>query len=63
MDHLIVSDTGTDEVVGTYRLLPPGRGDTSYTEGEFDLRALAALPSYMLETGRSLSAPTTARAR
>ncbi|GDY58682.1 hypothetical protein SVIO_093050 [Streptomyces violaceusniger] len=24
MDHLIVTDTATDTVVGTYRLLPPG---------------------------------------
>ncbi|GLW04176.1 GNAT family N-acetyltransferase [Streptomyces lavendulae] len=57
MDHLIVSDTGTDEVVGTYRLLPPGRVDTSYADGEFDLRALAALRSSMLETGRSCVHP------
>ncbi|MFE9222777.1 GNAT family N-acetyltransferase [Streptomyces lavendulae] len=57
MDHLIVSDTATAEVVGTYRLLPPGRTDHSYADGEFDLRPLGGLRSSMLEMGRSCVHP------
>ncbi|MFC6066298.1 GNAT family N-acetyltransferase [Streptomyces ochraceiscleroticus] len=41
-DHLIVTETVIGEVVGTYRLLPPGRTERSYSDGEFDLSALAA---------------------
>ncbi|MEV0265649.1 GNAT family N-acyltransferase [Streptomyces sp. NPDC050617] len=52
-DHLIVTDTTTDEVVGTYRLLPPGRAEHSYSDSEFDLRALDGLRSSIVEAGRS----------
>lgn len=34
-DHLLVREG--DTVVGTYRLLPPGRSDRLYSETEFDL--------------------------
>ncbi|MEU4998706.1 GNAT family N-acyltransferase [Streptomyces sp. NPDC021622] len=57
VDHLIVTDTTTDEVVGTYRLLPPGRSERSYSDGEFDLRALADLRSSTIEAGRSCVHP------
>lgn len=53
VDHLIVTDTTTGDVVGTYRLLPPGRTEQSYSDGEFDLRRLAGLRSSMTEAGRS----------
>ncbi|GAB3231691.1 hypothetical protein GCM10027452_43340 [Micromonospora halotolerans] len=33
-DHLVVLREGTDEVVGTYRLLPPGRTDRRYADGD-----------------------------
>ncbi|MEU6731856.1 GNAT family N-acyltransferase [Streptomyces physcomitrii] len=56
-DHLIVTETATGEVVGTYRLLPPGRGELSYSEGEFDLRALDPLRPALNETGRSCVHP------
>ncbi|WP_329467823.1 GNAT family N-acetyltransferase [Streptomyces sp. NBC_01431] len=56
-DHLIVTDTSTGDVVGTYRLLPPGRAQRSYSEGEFDLTALAGLRPSMIETGRSCVHP------
>ncbi|MEV0321704.1 GNAT family N-acetyltransferase [Streptomyces sp. NPDC050658] len=57
VDHLIVTDTATDEVVGTYRLLPPGRSSRSYSDGEFDLRALEGLRSSTIEAGRSCVHP------
>ncbi|MEU6126337.1 GNAT family N-acyltransferase [Streptomyces sp. NPDC047123] len=56
-DHLIVTDTSTGEVVGTYRLLPPGRTGASYSDGEFDLRALGALRPSTVEAGRSCVHP------
>ncbi|MFF8645796.1 GNAT family N-acetyltransferase [Streptomyces sp. NPDC015345] len=56
-DHLIVTDTSTGEIVGTYRLLPPGRTEHSYSDGEFDLRALDRLRSSTVEAGRSCVHP------
>ncbi|MFH8613033.1 GNAT family N-acetyltransferase [Streptomyces sp. NPDC018029] len=56
-DHLIVTDTSTGEVVGTYRLLPPGWAEQSYSDGEFDLRALSGLRSSTVEAGRSCVHP------
>ncbi|MEU7647821.1 GNAT family N-acetyltransferase [Streptomyces huasconensis] len=56
-DHLIVTDTSTGEVVGTYRLLPPGRAERSYSDGEFDLSALGPLRSSTVEAGRSCVHP------
>ncbi|MEK8145384.1 GNAT family N-acetyltransferase [Streptomyces sp. M10(2022)] len=56
-DHLIITDTTTDEVVGTYRLMPPGRAEVSYSETEFDLRGLHAVRSSMIEAGRACVHP------
>lgn len=56
-DHLIVRDDGSGAVVGTYRMLPPGRTDRLYTEGEFDLGPLAALRDGLVEIGRSCVHP------
>ncbi|MEU2792073.1 GNAT family N-acyltransferase [Streptomyces sp. NPDC007100] len=56
-DHLIVTETATGDVVGTYRLLPPGRSERLYSDGEFDLTALAALRPSMIEAGRSCVHP------
>ncbi|MGW0606152.1 GNAT family N-acetyltransferase [Streptomyces sp. NPDC002640] len=59
-DHLLVHDTTTGQVVGTYRLLPPERAAAAgrlYAETEFDLRALAPLRSAMVEVGRSCVHP------
>jgi len=52
-DHLIVVDELTGDVVGTYRMLPPGRAPRRYSAGEFDLAALAPLDADLVETGRS----------
>ena len=56
-DHLIVSDDASGDVVGTYRLLPPGRLPRRYADGEFDLTALDPLRDILAETGRSCVHP------
>ncbi|MEU6852638.1 GNAT family N-acyltransferase [Actinacidiphila alni] len=57
VDHLIVTDRATGEVVGTYRLLPPGRSRRLYADGEFDLTALDGLRGNLVETGRACVHP------
>jgi putative hemolysin len=53
-DHLIVRDDRTGETVGTYRMLPPHKAPGRlYSDGEFDLTALAPLRDVIVETGRS----------
>ncbi|WP_328381384.1 GNAT family N-acetyltransferase [Micromonospora zamorensis] len=56
-DHLIVREDSTGAVVGTYRLLPPGRTDQRYAEEEFDLSALDPLRDDLVEAGRSCVHP------
>lgn len=59
-DHLIVREEPSGAVVGTYRMLPPGRtAGTSrwYAEGEFDVSALAPLRDDLVEIGRSCVDP------
>ncbi|MFF1734543.1 GNAT family N-acetyltransferase [Streptomyces sp. NPDC058247] len=59
-DHLLVRDTSTGQVVGTYRLLPPERAAVAgrlYSEGEFDLGPLAAIRPGLVEVGRSCVHP------
>jgi putative hemolysin len=56
-DHLLVTHAPTDEVVGTYRLLPPGRTQRLYSDGEFDLTALDDLRPALVEAGRSCVHP------
>jgi putative hemolysin len=55
-DHLIVRDTATLRVVGTYRVLPPHHArdlGRLYSETEFDLSRLAHLRPALIEVGRS----------
>lgn len=55
-DHLLVRDTETDEVIGTYRMLDPymaAEAGGYYSAGEFDLTRLMHLSSSMVELGRS----------
>ena len=55
-DHLLVRDTETGQVVGTYRLLPPERAAIAgrlYSESEFDLGPLAGIRSGLVEVGRT----------
>ena len=59
-DHLIVRDTRSDEVVGTYRILPPDRAAQIggyYSEQEFDFTRLTYLRPGMVEIGRSCVHP------
>ncbi|MCW1918783.1 GNAT family N-acetyltransferase [Rhodobacter sp. KR11] len=57
-DHLLLIDPRRDpdtlsDVVGVYRLLPPGRAARYYSEAEFDLSRLRASGRRLLELGRS----------
>ncbi|MBE1583868.1 GNAT family N-acetyltransferase [Nonomuraea angiospora] len=54
-DHLLVRDGR--EVVGTYRLLPPGRAERLYSDGEFDLANLAPIREGLVEAGRTCVHP------
>lgn len=59
-DHLIVRDTATLKVVGTYRLLNPAGArklGRHYSENEFDLGRLKHLRSRMVEAGRACIHP------
>ncbi|MFG2026636.1 GNAT family N-acetyltransferase [Streptomyces sp. NPDC048825] len=59
-DHLLVRDTVSGQVVGTYRLLPPERAAVAgrlYSESEFDLGPLAGIRSGLVEVGRSCVHP------
>ncbi|MEV0729954.1 GNAT family N-acyltransferase [Polymorphospora sp. NPDC050346] len=56
-DHLLVRDDTTGAVVGTYRMLPPGRTTRRYGDTEFDLSSLAPLADVLVETGRSCVHP------
>ncbi|MFE5623066.1 GNAT family N-acetyltransferase [Streptomyces virginiae] len=59
-DHLLVVDEEAEQVVGTYRLLPPERAAVAgrlYSEGEFDLSALAPIRPDLVEVGRSCVHP------
>lgn len=55
-DHLIVEDSITGIVVGTYRILSPEaakRAPSLYSEHEFDLSNLAGIRDKIVEVGRS----------
>jgi putative hemolysin len=55
-EHLIVRETGSGEVIGTYRVLTPAqarRVGSFYSDTEFDLTRLRALRERMVELGRS----------
>ncbi len=58
--HLLVRDTGSGEVVGTYRLLPGLKAraiGSFYADGEFDLTRIQRLRDAMVEVGRSCVHP------
>lgn len=55
-DHLIVRESTTHQVIGTYRILSPEQAFQAggyYSAGEFDLSRLAHLSSSMVEVGRA----------
>lgn len=57
--HLVVRDSQTTEIVGTYRILSPenARKIGYYTENEFDITRLRHLRPRMVEIGRSCVHP------
>lgn len=55
-DHLLVRDTNTHQVIGTYRILSPQKANEAggfYSAGEFDLTRLAHLADRTVEVGRA----------
>ncbi|HJP78542.1 MAG TPA: GNAT family N-acyltransferase [Pseudonocardiaceae bacterium] len=59
-DHLVVRHDPSGEIVGCYRMLPPERAREAgriYSDGEFDLSALAGIRGALVETGRSCVHP------
>jgi putative hemolysin len=59
-DHLIVRDTQTLKVVGTYRVLSPSTAEKTgsfYSEKEFDMSRLAHLRGRITEAGRACIHP------
>lgn len=55
-DHMVVVDSFSDRIVGTYRLLPGSRvegGVGYYSETEFEMSAFRALCGNKLELGRA----------
>lgn len=55
-DHLIVRDSGTNQVIGTYRILSPAKANEAggyYSAGEFDLSRLSHLFDRTVEVGRA----------
>ena len=55
-DHLIVRDTSTNQVIGTYRILSPEKANEAggyYSAAEFDLSRLSHLFDRTVEVGRA----------
>ena len=55
-EHLLVRDSASGEVIGTYRVLTPAqakRVGSTYSDTEFDLTRLRSLRERMVELGRS----------
>ena len=55
-DHLIVRDSETNQVIGTYRILSPKKANEAggyYSAGEFDLSRLSHLFDQTVEVGRA----------
>lgn len=59
-EHLLVRDTASEQVIGTYRVLTPTQAKRVggfYSETEFDLTRLRLLREQMVELGRSCVHP------
>lgn len=59
-DHMILTEKGSDEVIGVYRLLRGEQAEAAggfYSEAEFDLTPLKASGRKLLELGRSCLHP------
>jgi len=59
-DHLLIRESNSNEVVGTYRILSPAMANEAggyYSAGEFDLSRLAHLFDRTVEVGRACVHP------
>jgi putative hemolysin len=56
-DHLLIMEKSRDKVIGTYRILNSNEVSHFYSESEFDLDAIKALPGTKLEVGRACIHP------
>lgn len=59
-DHLVVREGDSQQVIGTYLILPPERARVIgrlYSDREFDLERIAHLRPRMVEVGRACIAP------
>lgn len=59
-DHMILTQRGSDEVIGVYRLLRSSQAAAAggfYSEGEYDLTLLKSSGRHLLELGRSCLHP------
>ncbi|HSQ41075.1 MAG TPA: GNAT family N-acyltransferase [Fibrobacteraceae bacterium] len=56
-DHLLLIERKSDRVVGTYRFLCSRFTPNFYSQGEFDLKRILALPGEKLELGRACLHP------
>lgn len=59
-DHLLIRESSTNEVVGTYRILSPAMANEAggyYSAGEFDLSRLEHLFDRTVEVGRACVHP------
>ena len=59
-EHLLVRDSASGTVIGTYRVLTPAQAKRiggTYTDEEFDLTRLRDIRSQMVEVGRSCVHP------
>src|SRR5690606_33111229 len=59
-DHLLIRESNTNEVVGTYRILSPAMANEAggyYSAGEFDLSRLSHLFDRTVEVGRACVHP------
>ncbi len=59
-EHLLVRDSASGEVIGTYRVLTPAQAQrvgSTYSDTEFDLTRLRSLRDRMVELGRSCVHP------
>lgn len=59
-EHLLVRDSASHQVIGTYRVLTPAqakRAGSTYSDTEFDLTRLRGIRQRMVELGRSCVHP------
>jgi putative hemolysin len=56
-DHLMVEDQVTGRLIGTYRVITSLHSNTFYSQSEFKMRSMLALPGVKMELGRACVHP------